>query len=110
MALDFNDVLKEFGEGRTKLAVRFDPLDAFNKASRLPGMIGKFKTHRDYIEYLFKEEHNMKVIQHEHQYDHERTEPKIKKCGLIFAKTDSVIKEMIEVWGIVGVSIVPYEE
>jgi len=96
--LEFKDLLKEFGEGRTKLVIRFDPKDAFTKSNI-------FKTHRDYIEYLFKTEHGMDIIQYEHHYDHELAEPKVKECGLIFSLTDSAIQPMVEVWGIVGVNI-----
>lgn len=99
---DFKDLLKEFGGNRSKYVVRFSPLDCFDKATTRDGMIGKFKSHREYVEFLFESEYGLKVIQHHHNYNDDGT---VRKCGLIYTKTDSVIKDMIEVWGIEGVSV-----
>ena len=93
---DHKDLFKKFGEGRAKVAVRFSPQEVFNKTFL-------FKNHREYIKHLFKTEHNMEVIQFEHNYNDDST---VRKCGLIFTKTDSDLVDMVEVWGIEGVSVV----
>lgn len=80
--------------GRKVHTVRFNPTDCFTKANL-------FKSHREYVEYLFKED-GFDVIQHHHIYE---TDTKLKKCGLIYSITDSVIQPMYEVHGIEGVSI-----
>lgn len=92
----FEQRLKEHAanEGRKVHTVRFNPTDAFTKASI-------FKKHRDYVEHLFNEA-GYEVIQHHHMYE---TDTKLKKCGLIYSLTDSVIQPMVEVHGIVGISI-----
>lgn len=92
----FEQRIKEHAtnEGRKVHTVRFKPTDAFTKANL-------FKTHRAYVEYLFKED-GFEVTQHNHIYE---TDDKLTKCGLIYSLTDSVIEPMVEVHGIEGVNI-----
>ncbi len=94
----YKELLEKFGENRTKHAVRFQPADAFTKQSM-------FKNHREYVAYLFLNEHKMDVIQHHHNYDESGN---VRNCGLIYSLTDSVIQPMVEVWGIEGVSVVAH--
>jgi hypothetical protein len=100
---DFKDLLKKFGEGKTKVVVRFDPVDPFTKNYLFK------RGHRQMVEHLFETEHKLKVLRHAHVYDHTSDEVKVLAPGLIYAKTDSEIMPMIEVWGIVGESVGPIE-
>jgi hypothetical protein len=103
--LDYKDLLKKFGEGHQIVVVRFSPTDAFTKNSADKRVLGRFKTHRDYIEKLFREEYNMKVVRHGHIYDYTTETPRVVKPGLIFSISDSALAPLFEVWGIVGESV-----
>jgi hypothetical protein len=92
--MEYKQLLEKFGEGRDKVAVRFQPSDAFLKGSI-------FKNHRKYVEHLFQGV-GVQVMQHEHHYNESG---EIRECGLIYCRTDSDIMPLIEVWGIVGLSV-----
>lgn len=96
----YKDLLIKFGEGRQKLAVRFDPIDPFTK-----NFLYK-QGHRQMIEHLFKQQYGMKVVRHSHIYEDSVEVINVVRPGLIYSRTDSEIHPQIEVWGIVGESII----
>lgn len=102
--MNYKDLLIKFGEGRPKVCIRFDPKDPFTKNYLFK------RGHREMIEHLFMSEYKMKVIKHAHTYDHTVERPTVLEPGLIYAASDSEIHPMVEVWGIVGVSVVPVGE
>ena len=92
----FKELLEIFATrpGRRTHVVRFKPTDAFTKNAW-------YKSHRDYVEDLFKKD-GYQVTQHHHNY---KTDKELTNCGLIYCLSDSVLDPLVEVWGIEGVSI-----
>jgi hypothetical protein len=87
-----------FSKGKTVVKVEIDEHSIFENTIT-------FKTHREYVEYLFKKK-GYKVTQFGHKYS---PRGDIEKWGLVFERADSEVRTLIFANGIVGVNIQPIE-